>query len=206
MPQKFMNLKTEKQDLIIKIAMKEFTKNGYENASTNKIAENSKISKGSLFFYFGSKKKLYTYLFEFCLEKYAKDFHNEIDFSEKDLFKRLRKSVILKTKLMCEYPDVFRFITAAYLDNSKEIKDDIALISSNHLEYLTPIAKEFDVSLFRDDLDVENTVKTIMWSIDGLSREMTEKIRRTGTVDHDFSDEKAKTDDYIDFLEKTFYK
>ncbi|WP_443110722.1 TetR/AcrR family transcriptional regulator [Caloramator sp. mosi_1] len=43
----------------MKAAIEEFAKEGYKNASTNKIVETACISKGILFHYFKSKKGLY---------------------------------------------------------------------------------------------------------------------------------------------------
>lgn len=45
-----------KKDLILKVAIEEFVKNGYEKASTDIITSRAGISKGILFHYFKSKK------------------------------------------------------------------------------------------------------------------------------------------------------
>ena len=48
----FEGLSEEKQARIINGALEEFTKNGFEKASTNVIVKNAGISKGALFKYF----------------------------------------------------------------------------------------------------------------------------------------------------------
>ncbi|MRR31852.1 TetR/AcrR family transcriptional regulator [bacterium] len=45
----FFNLPPEKREKIIDAAVEEFAQNGLENASTNRIVENSGISKGSFY-------------------------------------------------------------------------------------------------------------------------------------------------------------
>ena len=57
----------EKRDKIINSALKEFSINTFQKASTNTIVEDAGISKGLLFHYFGSKEKLYKYLEYFSI-------------------------------------------------------------------------------------------------------------------------------------------
>ena len=54
----FENLNSKKQNKIIDASIDEFATVGYELASTNRIAKNAGIAKGSLFKYFGTKEKL----------------------------------------------------------------------------------------------------------------------------------------------------
>lgn len=58
----FFNLSQAKQDKIIKSAYNEFSKNTYEKASLFLIAQNSQISRASLYCYFKDKEDLYKYL------------------------------------------------------------------------------------------------------------------------------------------------
>jgi AcrR family transcriptional regulator len=58
----FFNLPTEKRDTIINAAIDEFAQYGLENASTNRIVENSGISKGSFYQYFEDKQDVFMHL------------------------------------------------------------------------------------------------------------------------------------------------
>jgi len=60
--QTFLNLPKEKRDNIIHAAVDEFAEYGLENASTNRIVENSSISKGSFYQYFEDKQDVFMYL------------------------------------------------------------------------------------------------------------------------------------------------
>lgn len=60
--QTFLNLPQEKRDNIINAAVDEFSEYGLENASTNRIVENSRISKGSFYQYFEDKQDVFMYL------------------------------------------------------------------------------------------------------------------------------------------------
>lgn len=61
----FDKLTENRQKAIIDHGIAEFSTKGYAEASTDKITQNSHISKGILFHYFGSKKEFYA----FCLEQ-----------------------------------------------------------------------------------------------------------------------------------------
>jgi AcrR family transcriptional regulator len=58
----FLNLPKEKRRTIIDAATEEFAVYGLENASTNRIVENSGISKGSFYQYFEDKLDVFKYL------------------------------------------------------------------------------------------------------------------------------------------------
>ncbi|MEO8356062.1 MAG: TetR/AcrR family transcriptional regulator [Chloroflexota bacterium] len=60
--QTFFNLPSEKRETIIHAAVEEFAQYGLENASTNRIVENSGISKGSFYQYFEDKQDVFMYL------------------------------------------------------------------------------------------------------------------------------------------------
>lgn len=58
----FKKLSEEKQELILKVCIEEFAKNGYDHTSTDVLTSKAGISKGILFHYFKSKKNLYLYI------------------------------------------------------------------------------------------------------------------------------------------------
>ena len=60
--QTFLNLPEEKRETIINAAVDEFAQYGLENASTNRIVENSGISQGSFYQYFEDKEDVFMYL------------------------------------------------------------------------------------------------------------------------------------------------
>ena len=60
--QTFLNLPEEKRNTVINAAIDEFAEYGLENASTNRIIANSRISKGSFYQYFEDKQDVFMYL------------------------------------------------------------------------------------------------------------------------------------------------
>ena len=76
--QTFFNLPEEKREKIVSAAVDEFIEYGLENASTNRIVENSGISKGSFYQYFEDKQDVFKHLMVMLeLEKleYFRDKH-----------------------------------------------------------------------------------------------------------------------------------
>jgi len=57
-----------RRDSIFQSSLEEFAAVGYERANTNHICAKAEVSKGLLFHYYGSKKHLYLYTVEKCIE------------------------------------------------------------------------------------------------------------------------------------------
>ncbi|AZU64693.1 TetR/AcrR family transcriptional regulator [Neobacillus mesonae] len=204
---KFLNLDQEKQDRIINAAIKEFAQKGYDNASTNEIVKEAEISKGLLFHYFGNKKQLYLFLFDYCYDLIADEFFKKIDLSEADFFSRMRQAVIIKMELLANYPELFNFLQAVYLEESKEIKQEF----ENKLKQLLEInfAKMYeniDTSKFRDDIEQEKILKIITWTFEKLSDEELNKAKLSPNHEIDYQKVRIEVEQYFDVLIKAFYK
>jgi len=74
--QTFLNLPEEKRNTIIGAAIDEFAQYGLENASTNRIVDNSGISKGSFYQYFEDKQDVFMYLLS-VLEREKMEFFKD---------------------------------------------------------------------------------------------------------------------------------
>ncbi len=60
--QTFSNLPEEKRRKVLQVAMDEFARHTYENASLSEIVNKLNIAKGSMYQYFHDKKDLYKYV------------------------------------------------------------------------------------------------------------------------------------------------
>ena len=92
MNEKFFDLKKDKQDRIINAAIKIFATNGYRHSSTDDIVKEAGISKGLLFHYFGSKIRLYEFLYDYCVKFLTLELGNSIQDTEKELLSHGRLS------------------------------------------------------------------------------------------------------------------
>lgn len=74
--QTFFNLPEDKREKIVSAAVDEFIEYGLENASTNRIVENSGISKGSFYQYFEDKQDVFKHLMA-VLEQEKKEYFRD---------------------------------------------------------------------------------------------------------------------------------
>lgn len=204
---KFLNLDQEKQDRIINAAIKEFAQKGYDNASTNEIVKEAGISKGLLFHYFGNKKKMYLFVFDHFYEILVDEFYKKINLQERDIFKRVRQAVSVKMELLNKYPDLFNFLSVAVMEDSKEVKLEldqrIKQLSKNNIGKLY---EGIDLSLFRDDLDVQKALKIIFWTFEQFSEELIQRAKLTPTHEINYDEAIKETEEYYEVLMKAFYK
>ncbi|MEN8904376.1 MAG: TetR/AcrR family transcriptional regulator [Clostridiales bacterium] len=209
MPEKFEKLSQEKKDNIIKGAMKEFAENGFEKASTNKIIKNAKISKGLLFHYFGTKKKLFQYLITYALKTIYGKLQIEVAFFSNDVFERLMQQSIAKMKIASEEPLLYAFLLKAYSDDVEIIKslasEKLNISKEKEFEILY---SQIDKSKFREEFDARKILKLIYMIIDSISEKYSKDFLTLGP-DESLKKMKEMTDEvyvYFDMIKKGIYK
>ncbi|MFJ7725920.1 TetR/AcrR family transcriptional regulator [Neobacillus sp. NPDC097160] len=204
---KFLNIDQEKQDRIINAAIKEFAQKGYDRASTNEIVKEAGISKGLLFHYFGNKKQLFLFLFDYCYEIIAEQFYQKINLNEKDFFTRIRQAVMIKMELLTTYPDLFKFIEEAYMEDSTEVKVEVDKRVKEWNDANFGKAYEgIDFSKFRDDMDIKKVLKIITYTFEKLSEEELLKAKLSPTHHVDYEKVFLEAEDYFEIFTKCFYK
>lgn len=204
---KFLNIDTEKQERIMNAAIKEFAQKGYDHASTNKMVQEAGISKGLLFHYFGNKKQLYLFLFDHFYGIIAVAFYKRMDLTETDFFVRIRQGVILKIELQNKYPDIFRFFEKAALEDSTEVKAELEKkIMEHNNSNIGKIYEGFDVSKFRDDMDIQKVLKIITSTFEKISEEELLKAKLSPTHPTDYKKVQLIAEEYFEILIKAFYK
>ena len=204
---KFLNLDQEKQDRIINAAIKEFAQKGYDRASTNEIVKEAGISKGLLFHYFGNKKQLFLFLFDYCYEIIAEQFYQKVNLAEKDFFTRMRQAVKIKMELSTIYPDLFKFIKEAYLEDSAEVKVEVdGRVKILNNANFNKIYEGIDFSKFRDDMDIKKVLKIITYTFEKLSEEELSKAKLSPTHHIDYEKVFQEAEAYFEILIKCFYK
>jgi TetR/AcrR family transcriptional regulator len=207
MHSKFFKLSPEKRDRIINAAIKEFAQKGYINASTNEIVKSAEISKGLLFHYFRNKKQLFLFLFDYCIELITNEFYKVIDLTDPDLFARITKASMIKMELLNQYPGLFKFVEIAYLEDANEVKEELAA----RIKQLTDINFRkiyhgIDLSKFKDGIDIQKAIKTITWTLEGLSAEVMQQAKRTLGKQIDYDKVFQEAEGYVNLLKTCFYK
>lgn len=187
----------DKKGRIIRAAMEQFAKNGYKKATIDEIVAEAKISKGLIFHYFGNKKKLYLYLYEFAYGLvYGRITQS---FEESDLFERIRESEQIKLAVMSEYPYVLDFLLSVRRETDGALREEISKIK---VESFPPWKESFlpglDASKLREGIDLEKVIKIISWTTDGLLAQ-----HKDGFILEEIFTE---MDQYLDLMRKAFYK
>lgn len=198
---KFEKLDKEKKERIINASLLEFAKKGYDNASTNVIVKNADISKGLIFHYFGNKKKLFEYLYDYCVYLVLKDLYENIDMNEGDILIRIQSITYRKVVLLKKYPAIFEFIKTSYTDSNLEIRNWVV---SQQKEKIIKAQEDFlsniDYSYFKDDLEIDKAMNVIMSTLESISiKEVVNKQTDIDTISN-------IVNDYIFFFRKLFYK
>lgn len=204
---KFMNLDPEKQDRIINAAMNEFAQKGYNLASTNEIVKEAGISKGLLFHYFGNKKQMYLFLFDYCYDIIADEFYKKINLKETDFFNRIREAIIIKMELMNKYPNLFKFMEESYMEDSAEIKVEVEKRFKEATGInMGKVYEGIDFTKFREDMDIQKIMKIISFTFEKLSEEELQKAKQTPSHQLDYQRIQQEAEEYFEILTKAFYK
>lgn len=99
----FFNFHEDKQEKIIRSAVSEFLKFGFDKGSISHIARNAGVAVGSMYQYFENKKELFLY---------------SIHWTSDYFFKKFQKYN------MSDYTDIFEYIELSSREVLQQIRDD----------------------------------------------------------------------------------
>lgn len=206
MTAKFQDLDEKRRDDILNSALKEFASQGYDKASTNIIAKEAKISKALMFHYVGSKKDLFLAVYDYFSDYIKQKYFDLMNYSERDIFKRLRQSYLLQIEMLKKYPFIFDFNKLSRPTKCSELNNEIEIRTSEKGKKCYPaLFDDIDTSKFRKGLDIEICKQFIFWANVGFTNQILEKMRDeecTLNLDY-FIDE---IDTYFNQLKKIFYE
>lgn len=204
---KISKLEPKRKDAILNAALKEFSTNGFDNASTNVIAKEAGISKGLMFHYITSKEKLFLFLYDYCVDRINKEYIDLMNFNEKDIFERLRQSYILQIELILQYPWIFDFIMITDITNSDEVNKKLEERVNEKLARCQEEMFEIvDETKFREGLNLERCKQFIFWVNVGFTNEILEDIRNSKVTELDYDKVLVDLDSYLNELKQIFYK
>lgn len=207
MPTKLLDLEPQRRDAILNAALKEFATRGFDDASTNIIAKEAGISKALMFHYVNSKKDLFLFTYDYFTNLMDKEYFELMNFSEKDIFDRLRQSYFLQIELLKRYPWIFEFNKLSTTTHSDEVSKELEeRTQKKQSSCYIQIFDMIDESKFREDLDIEKCKQFIFWSNIGFTNQILDDIRNSKASEVDYMSIIAKLDGYFDELRKIFYK
>lgn len=203
----FLKLNPEKQRRILHAAYKEFTEQGFEQASTNRIVKEAGIGKGMLFYYFKSKKDLFYYLIEYGTDYVVDKYLNQLDDSEPDFIERHKKATEVKMRALNENPYIFNFLGNLYVNEEVELPEDLEarcielrrLVKEKRL-------KKIDTSLFRKDIDPDLIFKILCFCLEGYEKELVQQLKGQRLDMIDYGPYQDEFNAYLAVLKRLFYR
>lgn len=203
----FNILDETKKKRILDAAMHEFAVNPYEQASTNRIVKKAQIGKGMLFHYFETKHYLYEYLVSHAMTIMQELSVLYIDSSEPDFIERMKGSAKLKIEVYRQHPDLFHFIGQVMLEKESKITRVLEdQLSQLQREGMASMFNGIDTCLFRDDVDPEEIVKLIHWSIEGYSQELLARLYGKNVAEIELEPYWEEFYAFLDVLKRIYYK
>ena len=203
---KLLALDTQRRDAILNAALKEFSLQGYDNASTNVIAKEAGISKALMFHYVSSKQELFFIVYDYFSNLMKKEYFEMMNYDEKDIFDRLRQSYLLQIKLFEKYPFISDINKLTRITNSTEVNKKLEnRTNKEHSSCYPNLFDKIDETKFRNGLDIEQCKQIIFWSNIGFTNQLLEDIRNEDIGALKWNVIIKKIDEYFDELRKVFY-
>jgi TetR/AcrR family transcriptional regulator len=202
-----LKLDEERKLAILNSALKEFAIKGYDDASTNEIARNAKISKGLMFHYVNSKEELFLFLFDYCRDEINREYLRKMDFKEKDILKRLHQSYLLQIELLKKNPWILDFSKLSAATKSELINKKMEERESQEEPFcFETMFNAVDETKFRKDLNVESCKQLIFWGNKGFTGQILDDMRNLEYSEIDYHEIIHRINNYFDDLKAVFYE
>ena len=213
MTEAFNKLPEEKKKHIIKVCIKEFGENGYDKTSTNSIVAKAGIGKGMLFHYFGSKKQLFFYLLNYCMDIIISSIDDKLDEIEcDDFFVRVKKILLIKLIISSKYEDEYKLIVKAFSVIPVELSEKLKTIQLKYLRDMQEMNKKYLYSYLntenlREDIHYEKIIEMLKLFFDGLAQKyMFVYKNRESEFLKDGNKLSDELDEYFDVIKHGIYK
>ncbi|EOH93844.1 TetR/AcrR family transcriptional regulator [Enterococcus pallens] len=204
MDTKLLELEAKRRDMLLNAALEEFVTKGYDQASTNRIAKSAKMSKPLMFHYVTSKQELFLAMYDYFMELLDREYFSQLDFSQGDIFVRLQQSYLLQLKLIKQYPWILDFNKLSAETKSEAINQRVAA-GKKQAACRQQLFANLDTTNFRKELDLEKALQFILWTNEGFTNQIVEKIKTSNRTDIDEAGLLAVLEDYLEELRKLFY-
>ena len=165
----FKKLPSAEQQKLIDVCLEEFGEKGYERASTNVIVKNAGIPKGTLFYYFESKKNLFLFLLDIAVEDYVAYIETRSAPLPADLFERLMHLSSARLRFAAHAPKVYKFLFKTLLNIPDGLKGDLQSRFHQYAQGNQQLLRTgLDVSRLRDGISIEQVLALLNIFMEGL--------------------------------------
>jgi AcrR family transcriptional regulator len=184
----FLKLKPEKQELILRAALDEFSEYGYDLASTNRIVERAGIAKGTLFKYFSSKEDLFVYLCDTFLEVVKAELELPEETIQQGLFEYLKYAALRKAALKYRYPKEYALVAHLVSHSTHPVYHKIlANFTEKGMKIYEQLIQNVNTANLRPGVTAQEAFQLVGWTLRGMEEYIVQKL--TGM---DYNDEFEK--------------
>lgn len=189
--QTFFNLEERKRLAIFEVALEEFSKHPYNEASINTIVEKSNISKGSLYQYFEDKKDLYLYLIELAGEiklQHLQKYNSSLSFN--DFFAGFGALMKHGVAFNLANPLYSNLLNSAY--NGPLVDESLAKMKQMNAVFMDDLIRAaIEKGQMRSDVDLE----LIVYVLNALTTDFSKYVAVKANLDIP-----AAVDDLMDLI------
>jgi TetR/AcrR family transcriptional regulator len=176
----FYKIPKEEQDRILTGCIEEFARNGYDKASTNAIVKKANIPKGTLFYYFGSKKDLYLFILDHAVERFTKDMNQALTDLPSDLFERLFYLGEMRMQWMLREPMLYQLFFNVFVLTPDEIKVELQQRFAGYYSTSTQMLYQgLDLAKFKENIVVEEAIDLTYLVLEGLYGRYAAMLKQT---------------------------
>ncbi len=170
----FFNLGEEKREKVVRAAISEFLKHGFEKGNVGDIAKSAGVAKGSIYQYFENKKELFAYSAHWSVNLFIKKFSAAAVPEDTNIFDYFYQSSRLILLQLREEKELAVFIQDVFLGRFGGMTDDsITAMMKAGDEYVLKLIREGKGNgSIRKDIDD----KTLTLFLTGASSKIKENI------------------------------
>lgn len=201
----FNNLAKTKQDRIIRAALGEFSQKGYTGANISAIADKVGIAKGSMFQYFGDKKRLFLFLFERTVgqvKNYLKGVRDQT--ADQDVFTRIERSLLGGVDFIRKHPRIYTLYLKIVFEPGTPLRQEmLRSLRRESVDYLRSLLQTGrERGELRDDADLDMAAFILDAVLDRFLQAMSmpHLDAGQGLYGMDHATAKAKVKDVVDIL------
>lgn len=161
--------KEKRKEKVFKAAVWCFNKRGYYETTIDAIAAKAKVSKGSIYYYFRSKKELFLELFHYRVNRYFDQIKAYIQEGQSP-DERLRMFINKSSQFLKENEDFFRFCLE-FLSmgvREPEIREVMTIFYKDSIETFKQLLEEGVQSGRFRDLGSDRVARTIYFLFMGV--------------------------------------
>lgn len=159
----FLNLDSEKQNIVFNACVKEFSLAPFSQTSINQIIKNANISRGSFYQYFQDKEDCYMYvLSEIAKIKVKIMEQSTIEKPDSSFFELMESMIEVTMQWIKEEPEYYMIGYWMDYDDSEFILKLLDYNKGNMVFYRELIIKDQNKGLIVQDIDVDLLVRMII--------------------------------------------